>query len=204
MTGQRLASMYRIGFGLLTLSAIVAQFLTSLPYAEFSAVNFCSYFTNIGNFLAAVVFLWVGISRYRTARMESARGAVTVYLCVVFLVYATLLSDIPLGILRPWINTVLHRVMPVAVLLDWLYWPPTMRLRQTWIWLALPLLYLAYTLVRGAIVGWYPYPFLDPEKVGGYSRVASYCVAITAVFVLLTAFVTWMGNKLHRPRIGDL
>ena len=38
-------------------------------------------------------------------------------------------------------------------------------------WLGVPLVYVAYSLLRGPLVDWYPYPFLDPAD-GGYGRVA--------------------------------
>ena len=44
-------------------------------------------------------------------------------------------------------------------------------------WVVYPLTYAAYTLVRGPIVLWYPYPFLDPAQ-HGYGQVALTCVGI--------------------------
>ena len=200
---RRLAAAYRISFGLLALAAIVIQFLTGQAHPPFSAVNFFSYFTTLSNLLSAIVFLWAGISARRTMGVELMRGAVTLYLSVVFIVYALLLSDIPLGILRPWINTVLHQVVPAAALFDWLCAPPEHRLelRRTAIWLAFPCLFLAYSLVRGARIDWYPYPFFDPSKVGGYTGVAGYCVAVTMVLVLFGALLTWLGNYLRQRRM---
>jgi hypothetical protein len=29
-------------------------------------------------------------------------------------------------------------------------------------------IYCAYSLIRGPIVHWRPYPFLDPDEAGGY------------------------------------
>ncbi len=52
-------------------------------------------------------------------------------------------------------------------------------------WTIFPLLYLAYTLIRGAIVGFYPYPFLNPAHTEGYFGVALYCVAILVIFLVL-------------------
>lgn len=200
---RRLAAAYRISFGLLALAAIVVQFLTGQAHPPFSAVNFFSYFTTLSNLLGAIVFFWAGISARRTMGVEMMRGAGTLYLSVVFIVYALLLSDIPLGILRPWINTVLHQVMPAAALLDWLCAPPELRLelRRTAIWLTFPCVFLIYSLVRGARIDWYPYPFLDPSKVGGYKGVAGYCVAITMVFVLLGTLLVWLGNYLRERRM---
>jgi hypothetical protein len=202
--GQRLAISYRVGFGLLTLAALVAQYSTSRVHPLFSSVNYFSYFTNISNILGASVFLWVGIGARRTMPVEWIRGAATLYLVVTFLVFAVLLSDIPLGLVLPWVNAVLHQVMPIAVLLDWVFSPPQHRLelRRSLIWLALPIVYLVYALVRGANMGWYPYPFLDPSKVRGYGGVAAYCVGVTVLFLLVTALVTWVGNSLRERRIA--
>jgi len=53
-------------------------------------------------------------------------------------------------------------------------------------------------LIRGAIVGWYPYPFLNPENVGGYSGVAAYIIGIMVVFVVASWSLLTLGNKLNR------
>lgn len=51
-------------------------------------------------------------------------------------------------------------MMPLAVIADWLYQPPAHKptVRHALLWLAFPLVYLTYTLVRVAIIDWYPYP----------------------------------------------
>jgi hypothetical protein len=51
------------------------------------------------------------------------------------------------------VNTVVHQVMPVVIVLDWLFVPPVRPLpvrRVLW-WLVFPLLYLAYTMIRGPL-----------------------------------------------------
>jgi hypothetical protein len=60
-----------------------------------------------------------------------------------------------------------------------------------------------YSLICSASTGWYPYPFLDPSKVGGYTGVAGCCVAITVVFVLFATFLTWIGNYLREKPIAN-
>ncbi len=90
-----------------------------------------------------------------------------------------------------------HRVMPLVVALDWLIDPPRMRLelRQTILWMSFPLVYVAYTLTRGAIVDWYPYFFVNPHRHGGYLLVAGDCLAITAGILTLVVATTWVGNR---------
>jgi membrane protease YdiL (CAAX protease family) len=80
-------------------------------------------------------------------------------------------------------------------------------------WLAWPLVYLAYSLVRGAVVDWYPYPFLDPDESGGYAGVAGYALAILAAFTAVGLALHWWATHerragartpaLARPRQGD-
>jgi hypothetical protein len=48
------------------------------------------------------------------------------------------------------------------------------------------LLWLGYTLVRGAAWGWYPYPFLDVTS-HGYARVALNAALVTLVLGVVAA-----------------
>jgi hypothetical protein len=94
--------------------------------------------------------------------------------------------------------------MPIVVVVDWLYQPAksTLRFQQLGYWLIYPLVYLVYALIRGAIVGFYPYPFLDPRAglhtAGSYGAVALYCVAIFVAFLVVGAVLIWLGNALKR------
>ncbi|MGH2515860.1 MAG: Pr6Pr family membrane protein [Ktedonobacterales bacterium] len=193
----------RLFFGLLTLAAILTQFVVHLRHG-FDVVNFFGYFTNLSNIFAAVVFLAGAVyllqRREPTQTENLVRGASVAAMAVVGIVFAILLRDEDLGTLLPWVNTVLHIIMPVVVVVDWLYAPPKtiLAVRQAGYWLIYPLLYLVYTLIRGAIVGFYPYPFLNPAKAGGYGVVALYCIAIFVVFLVVSWLLITLGNALKR------
>lgn len=62
-------------------------------------------------------------------------------------------------------------------------------------WLSFPLAYIAYTLVRGAVVNWYPYFFVNPHHPAGYFGVAGGCLAIGAGILGLILLTTWVGNS---------
>lgn len=178
---------FRLILGALILVAIGWQL--SIHVARgFDVVNFFSYFTNLANLFAAVVLL-IGAGRLIGAAKPSPtadllRGSAVVYMTVVGIVFTGLLRDYDLGALLPWINALLHYVVPVVLVLEWLVYPPVnpMTLRQLFFAQSFPLLYLAYVLIRGASTGWYPYPFLNPITVGGYSVVTMYVAGIIAVF----------------------
>ncbi|MFF2146534.1 Pr6Pr family membrane protein [Kitasatospora sp. NPDC058190] len=167
-------------------------------------VNFFSYFTNLGN-LAAMAVLgyggWAGLTGRRPVP-DAVRGAVVLYLAITGLAYGTLLAKYPAVLVIPWVEDVAHRAMPLVVLADWLIDPPVQRVRPTAVlsWLVFPLVYLVYVLIRGHAVDWYPYPFLDPARHGGYRRVAGACFLMTVAFLLVGAPVAAVGNALAAHR----
>ncbi len=124
------------------------------------------------------------------------------YLAITGLVYGTALAAYPEQLAIPWVDEVLNRALPLLALADWLIDPPARRIRPLTVlgWLALPLLYLAYALLRGRAADWYPYPFLDPSLHGGYRRVAGACVLTAAAFLLVGSAVAAAGNALAARR----
>lgn len=202
-TQRAVLILFRLFFGLLTLAAIITQ-LTIQVHLGFSVVNFFSYFTNLSNIFALVVLLMSAVfliqRREQTPTFDLVRGASVVGMALVGIVFGVLLRDEDLGSLLPWVNFVLHYVMPVVMIVDWLYQPPKTRLTfsQTWVWLIFPFLYLVYSLIRGSIVSFYAYPFFNPAKSGGYGGVALYCVAILVVFLILIWLIMLLGNWRRR------
>ena len=73
--------------------------------------------------------------------------------------------------------------------------------RRALVWLVYPLFYLAYTMIRGAIIGWYPYPFLDPGVVGGYGMVAVFGVVVLAGVLALSALLVAV-KQLSPPAVA--
>ena len=59
----------------------------------------------------------------------------------------------------------------------------------------LPVGWLVYTLVRGEIVDWYPYPFTDVGE-HGYGIVLLNCVGISAVMLALAFAAMWIDRRL--------
>jgi hypothetical protein len=87
--------------------------------------------------------------------------------------------------------------MPLVMIADWLLDPPRIQLplRSALLWLSFPLLYIAYTVIRGAIVNWYPYFFVNPHHAGGYLAVTVGCLAIGLGMIGLILLITWAGNR---------
>ena len=204
---HRLLAVSRIGFALLVVAALAFMIWTLVDEGSFNALNFFTFFTVLSNMLAAAV-LFEGGRRQLTGAApvpDLWRGAAVVYMTVTYVVFAVLLRDLQeeLQTHVGWVDSVLHRVTPIVVMVDWLIAPPraTITFRRAMAWLWFPVAWTAFTLVRGAIDGRYPYPFLDPAN-GGYGVVALYCVAILALFVAVIWVVAWAGSAL-RGRLQD-
>lgn len=190
---------YRLFFGLLGLSAIVTEIVALVHRGTFIPANFLSFFTIQANLFASIVLL-VGATvllRNKQSRCDMWRGAATLYMAMTGIIFAILLSGLDADVLTavPWDNTVLHYIMPIAVFVDWLLYSPVRQIhfKRTFLWLVYPLAYLAYTLIRGHYVNWYPYPFLNVTE-RGYGVVLVSSVGVT----VLVAALAWMISKLTR------
>ena len=206
MTRRLFVISYRWVIAGLVLAAIVTQLVHTLGLKPpGSAVNFFSFFTIEANIIAAVVLVIGAIpGREPTARWyDLVRGAAATYMSVTGVVYAVLLSDLPSGTdsTIPWVNEVLHYLMPLVAFLDWLFVPPkhVIRFRESLTWGAFPLLYVIYSLIRGAATNWYPYPFLNVD-MHGLGRVLVNCVGIGIGTFLFVAAIGWLGNAMHNGR----
>lgn len=193
----------RAATALLAIAAIVVQAQTLADAGVLNLVNYLSYFTIQSNLIGIAVLLLMAARPpgSRPAWLESLRGAATVYLTVTFVVVIALLKDVDVGLQLKWVDVTLHEITPLVIVADWLLDPPGVVItrRMALSWLAYPLVWLAYTMIRGPVAAWYPYPFLDPAN-GGYGT-----VAVTVVIVLVAAAVVslgygWLGNRLGPGR----
>ena len=209
MDRPRAALIWRAVFALIGWAALALQYglmLTGSPDkspAELT-LNFFSFFTILTNVLVAVALtlpvVGAGTRPGRWASSEGVRAGVTMYAVVVGLVYHFLLHATwnPQG----WslvANILLHYVMPVAILLDWLLFTPKGRLR--WIdapkWLVFPLVYGGWTLVHGYAAGWWPYWFLNIDELGLVTA-ALYFLGLLVFFGVVGLGVVAIDRTLGR------
>ncbi len=89
--------------------------------------------------------------------------------------------------------------MPALYLIYWWFYFPRVALRWSspLIWCLYPAVYLVYVLIRGAIIGSYPYGFIDPIAIG-YQRTMINAVGLLAVFIALGLFLVALGRLQRR------
>ena len=189
---------------LITWFAIVLQ----LYLTTGSVANFFSYFTILCNLLVAVSLTWSLLLPNTTAGKYfsrfSVQTAIALYIFIVALVYNTVLrgllqlSDWPLVA-----DTLLHVIVPLLYIFYWVIFVPgeNLKWRDGIYWLVFPLLYLIYSLIRGAVVHWYPYPFLNAEALG-YPKVSVNILIMLTVF-LASGFLLIISSRSAK-RKGNL
>lgn len=207
MTANKGLALFRFWFALLGLVAVLVQFthlMLNVPGA--TAGNYFSYFTIESNIIAFATLGIAGWYAWKGASprwLELLRGAATVYMTITGITYSLLLSDIDVNTPIPWINVVLHYTVPTVMVIDWLVDLPKTRITvsTSLLWLAFPLAYVLYSLIRGPMVDWYPYPFLDPRAEGyGLVIVMSVLIGLAAfVLAVVAALSTRLQNTVPHP-----
>lgn len=167
------------------------------------------YFTILTNILAALALSAAalppggGIKGF--FQRPGVHTGVTMSMIVVGLVYNVMLRSLwhPHG-LQILGDNIMHVVMPLWILAYWWLAVPKGELRwsQVGAWLLYPAGYFAYALLRGALDGWYPYPFLDVKAIG-YAQVFIDALVVLAAFFLigmaLVALGRWQARRQALP-----
>ncbi len=185
-------------------AAVLTQFATGIALRGMDPWNFLSFFTIESNIFAAIVLVLGTVTSYQQKTwFNYLRGAMTLCIVTTGIIYVTLLSglEVSLQTTIPWVNLVLHYLSPIFVFLWWVIFPPKHRfsVNQNLFWLVIPLVYVIYSLLRGPLVNWYPYPFLDPRD-GGYGKVLFMSAVIFVALVGVVAALTWISRLVRTRR----
>jgi hypothetical protein len=157
--------------------------------------NYFSYFSVISALLLVCLYLFLSYGK-RTREIESARGAVTIYMVITGITFAVLLNG---GIIEDkLLDFIAHKLIPAVVLIEWIIYPPKhdIKFKTAIFWYLFPAFYFIYVLFRGAITGWYPYPFFDPGN--GVMNIVIHAGGITLGFFILSFILILIGNRLKK------
>lgn len=204
MTKEQYIGIARLGVGLLGLAAIATQLLTSIELGR-NIPNFFSFFTIQSNILVVLLLLLIGFCNLKgvTGNIAFLRGAATLYIAMTGVIYFLLLSgnEEALQTTTPWVNIVLHYLMPILLVADWVFLPAKhpVSFRRALLWLIYPIAYLIYSFIRGGITGWYPYPFLNPITTG-WPNVVAICLIISIATIGLVWLLIQRTPKAPRAR----
>jgi hypothetical protein len=161
------------------------------PWERF--LDWITYFTILSNVLVAVVLTMLvlgpslftrrtaGGAAWRALRLDSV-----LMIVITGVLYNLLLAE---GEKSGWdqvSNSMLHMATPLLTLIVWIIAGPRGLItgRTIGLSLLLPLLWAVFALVRGGVVGAYPYPFLD-VTANGLTSVLVFIAVIVVIAVVL-------------------
>jgi hypothetical protein len=161
--------------------------------------NLVCFFTIQSNVLVAATCAVLAVDPgRRTPVFRALRLAGVLDIAVTGVVYHLVLASDHAG----WdlaADLLLHTVVPILGVVGWLAFGPRGAAsgRDAAGAALVPLAWVVLTLVRGALVGWYPYPFIDVDDLG-YGRVAINLAALAVLFVALAAGAVALDRALTR------
>ncbi|MCV7226338.1 Pr6Pr family membrane protein [Mycolicibacterium komossense] len=161
-------------------------------------------FTYQANVLAGAYYLWTLVSPRADSRV-GLRGAVVMYVVVAGVIWNLYLVNLSMGYTGP--NILLHIVVPILALADWLLVGHSQGLVRWWqplAWLSYPAAYLGLALLVLNRAGRRaPYYFLDPISIG-VSGVLSNVAILAVGLVVLGYGLSVAGRMAVKARVLSL
>lgn len=216
-----------LGFVRLTMAGVcvvslVARYLWGLGSITFEPGNFFGYLTIQSNMAFVLVASFAGIAALRggraNPRLDAVRAAVLTCTVTAGVVFAIIVQQSSLRAIRidvPWSDVVLHYILPAIALLEWAVSPRAHR--SSWRVLAVVVGYTlcwgGLTMLRGALTGWYPYYFLDPNQsndlgefvlFAGAALVAFAAIGSAVVGLSVASAAYWRSREGGEAALGGL
>ena len=162
-------------------------------------LNTFFYFTILSNIIVVVTCVLLAIRLQRTStvfRVFRVFGLVAIVITglVYNLVLAALSHPEGLALVE---NTMVHIITPILATLGWLIFGPRQPFRMKYVgWaMVIGLVWVVVTLIRGAIIHWYPYPFVDVDDLG-YLTVLINCFVILVFAALLALAILGLDKVI--------
>jgi len=171
-------------------------------------VNFLSFFTILTNTLVALALtlplLTEATRASRIFAQPTVNTGIAASIVLVSIAYNLLLRHLwqPQGL--QWVaDELLHDVTPVLFLLYWWLFVPKGLLgwRDIANWALYPVVYLFYALIRGALFGLYPYPFIDAGQLG-YARVFLNAGGMLIAFIGISTVLVILDRAKREATLG--
>ena len=176
------------------------------------ALNVFAFFTIQSNIIVGITSLLLALRTDRTSIVfRVARLTGIVAITITFVVFHVAIAH--LFEFESWslvADRILHAIVPILAVVGWLMYGPRGLAPRRVMWLALvfPVAWCIFTLIRGELVGWYPYHFIDVGQLG-YAKVAVNCLWVAVLYLGVAAglgtFDGWLARFAARsdePALG--
>ena len=172
------------------------------------------FFTNLTALLCALFYFYdaflVGFGLGENSVALNVKAAIVVYSFVVFAIYNFVLVPMHRGSnavqgIYSFSDVLIHCAMPVLILADWALFTVkgAIAFASPFLWLVFPGLYIVVIVLRAKckfgpkiayLDSYYPYFFIDAEKIGMKKTVLN-SIVLAFIFVIL-GLVLWIVDKV--------
>lgn len=159
-----------------------------------SALSYMSqYFTILTNTATLILMVWIALGNNISTRIIKA--ATIAIVCVGLIYHALLAHLVSLSGLDLWADHGTHTFVPLLSGLWWIFLAPKPALRfgDLILWVAWPVIYCIYILMRASYSGFYPYPFLNVPEIG-WNGVITGAAGLLVGFVIAGFLLTLAGR----------
>jgi hypothetical protein len=202
-------------FGLTALAVLVGLVVQVLVVADRQtgffdtpterALNVFAFFTIQSNIIVGITSFLLALRTDRTSIVfRVARLTGIVAITITFVVFHVAIAH--LFEFESWslvADRLLHAIVPILAVVGWLMYgrrglAPR---RVMWLSLVFPVAWCIFTLIRGELVGWYPYHFIEVGALG-YTKVAVNCLSVAVLYLGvaggLSTFDGWLARFAAR------
>ena len=170
--------------------------------------DFFTFFTTWANVLVAVTVTMLALDPHRDSRVfRVVRNSALLMISITAIVYAVILAPgaVHVGWQVP-MNVLMHQLTPLVTLVVWAVIGP-----RCWIsWLDVPLalvipvVWVVWMLVRGAVIEAYPYGFINVINLGYATALRNIVGILLAGAVVMVVFkgADALLGRLHREEGG--
>lgn len=197
LTGRRAARVLHATVVAMVLAGVGTELVRALVDGPGAAGTMAERLTRLFSYFTIDSNLLVGVTSALLLARPDRDGPVfrvlrlvgVLCISVTGIVYHTVLTGLhdltPSGAFA---DLMLHTTVPLVAVVAWLLVGPRPRIAWSTVWWAVvpPVGWIAYTFARGAVVDWYPYPFLDVTQIG-YPMALVNTAIVAVVFVTLAA-----------------
>ena len=199
----------RLAFGATALAVLVGLVVQVSVSAQLKGTQFTStaslvfnvfcYFTVQSNIIVGATSMLLAVRPNRSSTVFAAfrlTGLVAITITgVVFHVALAPLQDLRGAAAVA--DTLLHTVVPVLAVSSWLAFGPRRLVswRVAGLAVLFPLCWVVFALIRGALIDFYAYPFIDVGELG-YPQVLGNVVLVGALYFLVAAVAIAVDRRL--------
>ncbi len=199
---------YRIIFTILSWFTMVASAIiytiengSILPW--FNVFKSFTYQTNLMvTIWFTLAILWHKKPQLLKKIKGALKGAFTLYITITFVIFAVFLQlfyPFPTG-WAAFNNLVVHYIIPIAFIIDWVLTENKMKYKWTYIlyWIIYPTCYIIFAVIHGTITGNYMYYFFDINTIGilGF-------VMYTSILIVFGIVLACLYTAINRRRTKD-